>query len=495
MKSTIKVMFLVCVLGVSQACNDLLDNPNPSTAVSQEVALSNADAINGIRARMYDRLHDAPELNTLWMLGPSALADNTDIRPGRTRFIDLNENEFREGIGSEDAYEDLYDLINDANILINGVRDGVLTQANRTKLRGEGYFMRALALHHLVRIFGYEPGMAPSSGAGADFNLGVIMRTEPTLDVASADLRERSTVEQVYTQILSDINNAITDLDSSSDDGPFFVTSAAAQALLARVQLYQRNYSEADAAAMSAITSSGARLATPSEVATMFDENSSNPEAIFTVDVNPTTESGGVNNGLAAYTSTQWMAQIPTQDLIDLYEAGDPRLDAWYTPCINDVTGSDPGGCQAVNTNALELHKYAAEQGQFADDYVHFRVSEMILIQAEARLNTEATTAGAISKLNELRAERGLGPYSGGITFDEVLDEILNERRRELVAEGHRFFDLKRLGRDLRKVSFDSGTGTTTVRFLPYESSVMLDDIPEPELEVNPMLVQNPFFE
>ncbi|NGP89253.1 RagB/SusD family nutrient uptake outer membrane protein [Fodinibius halophilus] len=492
MKYLLKILIVFYGFLLLQGCNDLLENTEPSTSVSQELALNNPDAIRGLRARMYARFQAAPEMNTTWLLGPSALADNTDIGSG-TRFESLNNNEFESGVGTA-AWSDLYDMINDANILLKGVPEGVVTDENLTKYHGEAYFMRALALHHLVRIFGYEPGMAPSSGKAAGFDLGVIIRTEPTLDVSDADFKERKTVSEVYQQIESDLNDALTKLKQHSSDGPFYVTPAAAQALLARVHLYQKNYEEANTAASEAISSSGARLATASEVSSMFDETVNNPEAIFTVDVDPATESGGTNDALAAYTSMQWFGQIPTQDLIDSYDSNDARLDAWYTLCFNDVTEEATNDCAGVNAGNLELHKYAAEQGQFADDYVHFRVGEMVLIQAEALLDTDGPSA-AIAKLDELRSHRGLGAYSGPTTEQAVLDEILAERRRELVAEGHRFFDLKRLGRDLRKVKFDPDNGTTTVSYLRYDSYVYLDDLPDGEVELNPKLVENPFFD
>ncbi|MFD2531869.1 RagB/SusD family nutrient uptake outer membrane protein [Gracilimonas halophila] len=495
MKNLIKLTFFAGLLMIThQGCDSILSGTEPSTAISQEVALNSPEAVRGLRARMYGRLHAAPDMSTTWLLGPSALADNTDIGSG-TRFESLNNNERRAGLGTG-AWNNLYDLINDANTLIEGIPDGVITEANRTKFMGEAYFMRALALHHLVRIFGYEPGMAPTQGEAANFDLGVIIRTQPTLTLSDVGEEPRSTVTQVYDQILDDIDSALTALNQESDSGPFYVTPAAAYALLARVQLYQRNYAEADAAAQDAIDNSGARLATTAEVAGLFDETQTNPEAIFTVDVDPTTESGGVNNSLAVYTSMYWFGQIPTDDLINLYEAGDARLDAWYAPCFNDVNDSPENICSNVNADNLELHKYAAEQGSYADDYVHFRFSEMLLIQAEARLDTDGIPQ-AINRLNDLRAERNASTLLAinYTTEEEVLDEILDERRRELSAEGHRFFDLKRLGRDLRKVDFDQGTGTTTVSFLPYESYVYLDDIPDSEVQLNPNLVQNPFFD
>ena len=492
MKYSINLILVFCALIMVQGCNELLSNTEPSTAVDQNVALTSPEAIRGVRARMYARMLTAPDMNTTWLLGPSALADNTDIGSG-TRFEDFNNNVFEAGLGTL-AWNDLYDMINDANILLEGVEDGVVDSETQTKYDGEAYFMRAFALHHLVRIFSYEPGMAPTSGEGAGFDLGVIIRTEPTLNVQDADFNARSTVAQVYEQIESDLTAAYEALSQSSDEGPFYITSAAVKALEARVSLYQQKYGAANSAATAAITESGARLAEADEVSSMFDESASNPEAIFTIDVDPATESGGVNDGLAAYTSMQWFGQIPTQDLIESYEDGDARLEAWYTPCFDDVTDSESSACAGVNVDNLELHKYAAEQGQFADDYVHFRVSEMVLIQAEAQLN-EAGPGAAVNKLNELRSKRDISPYSGAITDEAVLDAILAERRRELVAEGHRFFDLKRLGRDLRKVEFDPDDGTTTVSFLPYEEYYFLDDLPDAEVELNPELTENPFFD
>ncbi|MCW9707582.1 RagB/SusD family nutrient uptake outer membrane protein [Aliifodinibius sp. 1BSP15-2V2] len=487
-----KLIILVCTLFVTQACSDLLSETDPSTAVDQNTALTSPEAVRGVRARMYGRMLAAPDMNTTWLLGPSALADNTDIGSG-TRFEDFNNNVFEAGLGTA-AWNDLYDMINDANILLEGVQEGVLNAETENKFWGEAYFMRAFALHHLVRIFGYEPGMAPSSGDATGFDLGVIIRTQPTLDVTDADFKARSTVGEVYTQIESDLEASYQALSQSSAEGPFYITPAAVKALEARVNLYQGELEVANTAATDAIAESGARLAEADEIATMFDESASNPEAILTFDVDPATESGGVNDGLAAYTSMQWFGQIPTQDLIDSYPEGDARLKAWYTPCFNDVTEEEVNACAGVNIDNLELHKYAAEQGQFADDYVHFRVAEMVLIQAEALLNTEGPSS-AVAKLNELRAKRGIDAYTGPVTEEAVLDEILEERRRELVAEGHRFFDLKRLGRDLRKVAFDLDDGTTTVSFLPYEEYYFLDDLPDGEVELNPELVENPFFD
>jgi len=109
----------------------------------------------------------------------------------------------------------------------------------------------------------------------------------------------------------------------------------------------------------------------------------------------------------------------------------------------------------------------------------------MVLIQAEARLNTDGIGA-AINRLNDLREQRN-APRLDPVDYEDqeaAMDEILAERRRELVAEGHRFFDLKRLGRDIQKPLGNDA--------LPFNSPKILDDIPTNQLSINEQLVQNP---
>jgi len=488
-------IFSVVLLLLLQGCDSVVERTEPSTSVSQEVALSDPDAIQGIRASMYDRFH-ANDLSTDWLLGPSALADNTFFRANQGRHQELNLNENRAGVGTF-AYGDIYNAINDANLLINGIEEGALSEARANKFEAEGRFVRALVLHHAVRTFGYDPDgnggvLTPNSGPGAGFELGVEIRTEPTLAVEDATPVARSTVPEVYDQILSDLEAAESLFQNLPDDvregSAFFPSEAAVEALRARVQLYNRNWQAADDAATAAIDlasatfGSGLAPADSAGVRSIFDENNGNPEAIFTIDTDPQTESAGINDAISAYTTIQWLAQLPTQDLLDLYEPGDARLDGWYASCFDEVNERVPEGCGSINDEGFELTKYSSEQGvsQYADDYIHFRIGEMKLIQAEARMKGATGNGTAAAALNALRNARGLDDLNGSVTMQEILDE----RRRELVAEGHRFYDLKRLGRDIQKVQ-----GREDIAF---EDNKLLDDLPPDQLDVNTELVQNP---
>jgi hypothetical protein len=489
--------FLLATLIVLSGC-DVIDRTEPSTSVSQETALSSETAVEGVRASMFDRFH-SEGLSTFWLLGPASQADNMYIRGSQNRFRGLNQNDDEAGVGTG-QYSLFYDTINEANILVSGIQEGVVSEARRQRLEAEGLFVRSLVTHHMARIFSYEPGQTPASGPGAGFTLGVELKTEPTLAVEDAAETARKPVGDVYSQLENDLNQAIDLFSNLPDDqragelpGDEFIPSeAAAQGLLARVNLYERDWQDAEAAATAALDLAGqqfgSKIAEPGEVKGVFDETQDNVEAIFTIETDPVQESAGVNNALAAYTTRQWIAQVPTQDLVGLYGSNDARIDAFYGPCVDEIQGANvEQQCRDINDEGFELQKYNAEQSTpYADDYVHLRVSEMVLIQAEARLNTDGVDA-AISRLNDLRRNRNASELNASnFDFDSAYNAILAERRRELVAEGHRYFDLKRLGRDIAKAP---GTGESPV---PFESYKILDDYPTSELSVNTKLEQNP---
>src|SRR5690625_537300 len=507
MKKLIYMPLLLCLILMAPACNDLLENVEPSTSINPGAALNNPGTIEAVKASMYDYFHDFT-LSTRNFLGADALADNSFIRDGATRFFGLNNNRGTNaeeaGLNDLNTYEDIYSVIAIANSLIEGIPEGVLEEEVTNQYRAEALVIRAYAMHYLVRVLGYEPGMAPTSGPGAGFESGIIIRTDVVASPEDVEVLPRNTVTEVYTQIKSDLNEAISLLPDGVTSFNL-VNKAFAQGLLARVHLYEREYESADAMAQAAIDASGLALVSDSAtVASMFDETSANhPESILTIDTDPSTEgteqgtdTNPTNNALNAYTANQWVAQLPTQSLIDTYDENDHRL-GWYAPCFSEVDGQSPGGCNNANENGWEIQKWNAEQGQFADDYPLMRIAELKLIQAEARSQAgEGNVASGLQVLNELPAAGGVAPFAMSdlqLTpqqrnvnpgLDPFIAEVLTERRRELAFEGHRFFDLKRLG-----LNIPDPSGQEKINYNSYK---MLDNIDPSEIETNEELEQNP---
>ncbi len=468
---------LIVLMTVVQSCSDKLNNAQPSTAVSQEKALGSATAIKSVRTGMYAYFHSM-EYTTDYMLVPEALADNIQTRQGANRLSGATANSRGAGALDADTYNTSYDIINQANLLIHKIPKGVISHADSIQYVGEAYFVRAFVYHHMVRTLGYEPGQQPKAGDGAGWDEGVIIKTKPTLDVSDATYHPRSSVEKVYSLIESDLKNAIDLLGQQEAGSQIYPSKAAAEAELARVYLYERDYKNADKYATDAIADAkngplDVSEATADQVASMFGTSNLNPEGIWINEFNSTVNlaGGNQNNSLNVYTSTQYVAGVPTQDVVNLYSKNDKRL-SWFSQCFDDVAGKPKGGCYASSPYIkdgkvkLEFDKWTGAVGNYLDNVPYLRVSEQLLIQSEARL--KGGFGDPAAPLNELRKDRGLKP----LTSTPTMDDILKARRREFIGEGMRFYDLKRLGKDIRKAP---GSGYKTV---PYTSYKVLDNVP-----------------
>lgn len=498
MKTSIKILVLIACVVAVQSC-DYLEKPGPSTQISQEEALGTAAGVKSVRAYMYTQLHSFA-YTTNYFLAPSSLADGMYITSGSNRYSGLNKNTPGTTVNTNDGtttfWDESYEIIQQANLLIHAVKPGVISDALLKQYRGEAYFIRAFVYFQMARTYGYEPGVTPNFGQGQGFKLAVPIRTKPVLNPSDAVFLSRATEEQVYELVESDLMKAINLLSQGDAGKVYYPSKAAAEALLARVYLYwhskSNHYKLADKYATAALEDSPAKLAKASQVGTLFNAGST-VEVIFQglID-NQATESQGVNDALAAYTSEQWMAQAPTQDLMDLYDPDDARL-AWFAPCFNDVAG-EPETCLATYPTikdggvTVELQKWNGDLGNYADNLPYLRAAEMVLIQVEARLHTMGVSA-AVDRLNYFRHHRGEGDYSGAMTEDAVMHAILIERRKEFIGEGQRFFDLKRLGMSIRKAP--ETLDDPGVSKVPFSSRLVLPKIPVGAVQLSQSAADN----
>lgn len=448
MKKHILIFSLVTAVSFT-ACTDILEDVEPATSISFETALSTPEAVRALRASMYSKIRAEFGFTTEYFIGPASLADLLYNRPGSTRFQNLN---LAKGTDNGTAHMGAgggYEILQEANLLIGGVADGVLPTDELNRYRGEAFAIRAMVFHRLATVYGYDPGTA----GAASFDLSIMLRTEPTLDLAQAEPIARSTISETYAQILSDLAQAKTLLAGiNADNG--FVTEAYVEGLIARVSLYNRQWSNAVTAATNAITLSGRTLqSTADQVGTMFKKK--NPESLFELVVDPNTEAiagSNVNNGPVGYTSDQWVAQVPTNSLVGLYNEGDFRVAGWHNDCIAQQTvGATANGCATINALGVSLTKWNGWKGNLSQDLSYMRISEMYLILAEAAAKAANNPAAGLPYLNELRTARNAGdvPAAATASMTAFEDFILDERARELAGEGHRFFDLKRLERDV----------------------------------------------
>ncbi len=363
---------------------------------------------------------------------------------------------------------DNYAAINEANFIIKGIDGSNATDAEKAQIKGEAQFLRALLYFDMARVFAYEPTKVVNG-----FNLGMILRTEPTADASQATFLERSTVEQTYQQIEKDLKDAITNLPASASANRLRANKAAAQALLARLYLYWEKFPEAIQAATDALAGTGATLVSGTGYQAAFT-TAPNPESLFEINYVQATESLGANESMHSLTTNlttgNWGDVVPTTELLNLYEAADVRRAMFYS-----ATKSG----EAV----FFSRKFTGSRGPFTDNIPVIRYSEVLLIRAEAYAMS-GNSAAAITDLNRIRTRSGATPIASTVTGQGLVDLILTERRLELVLEGHRFFDLKRKGLTITKASLSA--------VVPYTDFRILAPLPNAQVQLNSKLKQNP---
>lgn len=453
------------------SCSEDIIDIDPETSVTKNIALQKVAGIDAVVRSAYNRMHDFNYYGQVQMLAPEALADNLVIANNTGRYTGHVVN----AVGTHVSIWGRYSTINDCNLAIKYVDAAEGDQALKDQYKGEAYFLRAFVYHDLVKTYGYEPGKEVSG-----WNEGVILRTEPTETVSNADLRARATVEEVYTQIESDLQTAIGLLPAESAQATankgFRASKAAAKALLARVYLFWGKPGEANTYATQALAETSKSIVPAASYVASWAQTQ-HPESIFESEIRSadwgTTD--GVNNSLASITNaaptgiaagSSQFAVAGSKELIDAIEPGDVRADVWVE-----------------NAGRWECKKWLGEKGDYLENIPLIRVSEVVLIAAEARA-LSGDEGGAQTILNALRSNRGLTDTF--LTGQALLDLILNERRVELAFEGHRWYDLKRLEKDIVK---PASLNTNTV---PYSDYRMLAPLPSNEVTLNKLLQQNP---
>lgn len=310
------------------------------------------------------------------------------------------------------AWTAIYKTINSANHLIAkvpGITDPGLSEDNRNRILGEAYFIRALAYFDIARIWGAAP----------------IVLT-PTLSVSEKTGITRSSVEQVYAQVLSDLQLAEPLLPLTTNR--FKATRKTVWALLSRFYLYQQNWEQAELYADKLLDDTNYELVKP--YSAFFAGNvTGTKESVFEIQYSTAFLNTNRNDWQPA-TSGGGRRIIPTNAFIEAIN--DPLIGGNR----NAILGKTPTGLWYGN---LYYRSPATDPS-----YI-IRIAEVYLNRAEARAKQDKT-ALALEDLDAVRDRADLAP-STATTQDEVLLAIENERRFEFGLEPHRWFDLVRTGR------------------------------------------------
>ncbi|QIP13491.1 RagB/SusD family nutrient uptake outer membrane protein [Spirosoma aureum] len=474
-KQVLATAIMTCGLA---ACSSLIE-VKPRTSIDSGTALTSQEAINAAVNAVYDALQSTDLYGRDLIALPEALSDNGRATNNSSRLVPEYQNQ--SGAHMINWTQDYYG-INQANLVLDALTKVKLTDALRNSYEGQCLFLRALMYFDLVKAYAYMPTATIS-----DYNRGgVPLILSGVLTLPQVTYPERATTDAVYTQILADLTAAIEKLSATAKTrGPIYATQGAAQALYSRVALYAGKYQEAADFATKALAS-GIGTFQPKANYIAGWRTAINPESMFEINFQ-TSENIGVNTSLqTTFTTLTAVGNRTTTggfgDLVPTVALlADLESEKDASGAVLDIRRQlyelGTSGRGAVNT---ETTKFLGKNGTINLDNVPvIRISEMYLNRAEAyyRLGKEAD---AIKDLNTIRTRSGLAEKTT-LTGAALLDEIIKQRRLEFAFEGHRFWDLKRLGRDIVKLP-------TTVPFTDYR---ILARIPIAEINNNPKLKQN----
>ncbi len=399
--------------------------------------------------------------------------DETEIYNRSTSFFN---NTIRDNM-----YRGFYRIILDANVALNFLTPEYLqsigedaTSSQVQEMRGEALFLRAYMHFEVSRFMSHSPGFTPDNS-----HLGVPYRK----DYANAIGEIRGTVAQNYADMLSDLKEAETLLNAMNSKNQYYANKAAAQAVLSKVYFqagfgpdletgksnYQNAFDYANLALQGTTATFDNNLYQGTNVyrfagaldATNNTTNTAIPnvETIFGIISESTANSKG--DGFRRYRSDFTIGNVTVRLMQEVY---------------NSITSTDKRRSLIdVIDGEYFLNKF--NRSIFHVPLLHY--SDILLIRAEAAAETN-NVAQAEMDINQILSRAGLSTVTG-ISRDQLIDLARNQRRIELLGEGNRVNDLKRIG--VQETSL-------TIRNAPWNCNGMLFQFPATEVFTG--FVQNP---
>lgn len=402
-------------------------------------------------------------------------------------------------------WQDNYYIIANANLMIETIPSLMETateeeRAQMNEYMGEAYFARALAHFDLTLKYckDYEP-----SSAASDLGVPVLTKYVPSADASTYPAR--STMEETYKQIVSDLGKATDMITTPGEVCSNYVTVDVVKALKARVALQMHDWATASSMAKSLIDEGKYSLISDKAEYRDMWVNDNGTETIWQtyMDITEKASASGIGNYLIADTDGKWELfkpdYIPESGILDAYDKeNDIRFDAYFSK-------------ERLNTGIGEVelylcHKYPGNPDTYTGKTTYynmqkvFRISEMYLIAAEAYANA-GDNESASKMLNDLRKKRIANWVDTDYTGSALMSEIQQERWKELFCEGYRIMDLKRWNVAMKRtpaqdknyiVLPDAPNGEKMVKEVGDYRFVW--PIPQAEIDANPQIrdQQNP---
>lgn len=492
----------ILAASLSSCVNDWLDVA-PSDGTDADAALTSSSDLDAARTGMYKALKGNSSLvdyygMQFFVYGDVHAGDDYQYNNigGSNRasfYYDMNyqtASEFTSSTSSSTVtWKSPYIVIGRANRIIAAAEGGALSDAAEAKATIDQYaaeakVLRALAHFDLVRIYG-KP-YTEDQGA----SLGVPLVTEVLESNAKP---ARSTVAEVYTQVVKDLTEAISSNALATETEPGYVSVWGAKAILSRVYLNMGDYANALSVAEDIIKNSRAALWTRDQYLKAWDAGTPNEsEFLFRLNVSGSTDNNDLNGIGNLQGRDGYKEMVATKKFVDMLsaDANDVRNDM-FLPATADKEVA------AFGTNKVYLNKLRGQGGNLRNVTIIpiIRLSEVYLTAAECAFRTN-DKAKAVEYLNDLVKNRTTSASALATESDITLDRILIERRKELIGEGQRYFDALRNNETITRYTSEADKGwhkTLSKEAQSFDRDYFkaIAAIPQAEINANPNIKQN----
>lgn len=482
---------IILLISVS-SCGDSWLNTVPSDSMPADEAITTFKAAEVALTGVYDGLQGSSSrlgyyAARMFYYG-DVRGDDMQARTQGMRSSALYELRYTED-NAPNMWEVPYNIIRRANRLIEAIDNDKIedaSEAQLNRLMSEALVVRALVHFDLSRVYANPYNV--DNGA----SLGIPIVLEP-LEMDA--LPSRNSVADVYKQVIKDLEDALAIGGLSDKKNYGYVNEWFAKGLLAKVNLYKGDNKAALDYAEDVIKNSPYELWTNEEYVDGWNtSDEGRKEMIFEI-VNKSSDDWTDREGIAYLMYEDGYADlIATKSFIDIMESDpdDVRNGILLAPTKEDLV-------KTYGTQKIFVNKFPPDAGGDArlNSSPIMRLSEVYLIAAEAAAWDEKGEIAA-KYLNKivLRANPEADELSEA---EATVERVLLERRKELVGEGHRFFDAMRSNQTITRYIDPDNRGH---HYILIKESQQFDrsyyrtilPIPVDEINVNPNLKdqQNP---
>lgn len=492
----------ILAASLSSCVNDWLDVA-PSDGTDADAALTSSSDLAAARTGMYAALKGNSNLvdyygQQFFVYGDVHAGDDYQYNNigGSNRasfYYDMNyqtASEFSSSTSSSNvAWKSPYIVIGRANRIIAAAEGGALSDAAEAKATIDQYaaeakVLRALAHFDLVRIYGKPYTEDQGASLGVPLVTGVLeSNAKPA----------RSTVAEVYTQVVKDLTEAISSNALATETEPGYVSVWGAKAILSRVYLNMGDYANALSVAEDIIKNSGAALWTRDQYFKAWDASTPNEsEFLFRLNVAGSTDNNDLNGIGNLQQREGYKEMVATKKFVDMLTSDpkDVRNDMFLPATAAKEVAT-------YGTNKVFLNKLRGQGGNLRNVTIVpiIRLSEVYLTAAECAFRKNDKTK-AVEYLNDLVKNRTTTEASLATVDNITLERILIERRKELIGEGQRYFDALRNNETITRYTSEADKGwhkTLSKEAQSFDRDYFkaIAAIPQAEINANPNIKQN----